>query len=65
VRVLARLDREDPVRRRVARCGHTERTRAAAARLRAVRCDRRRAHDVAARMDRRLAQLGLPLHVGA
>ena len=53
------------LRRRLARPGATLVDHAEGAHLRAHRRDRGRAHDVAARVDRRRAQLGLPLLLAA
>src|SRR5262249_37186321 len=64
-RLLAALGGPRAVRGAVARAGPAERTRPQAARLRALRCDRRRADDVAARATRRRPELGLSLRLAA
>ena len=64
-RLLAALGRAACVRRPVARCRDPQRAGAQAALLRALRGDRGGGDRVAARGDRRRAQLGLPLLLGA
>ena len=64
-RLLAKLGRAARVRRPVARCRDPQRTRAQAALPRPFRGDRGGGDHVAARGDRRRAQLGLPLLLGA
>ena len=63
VAVLAQMARALPLPRPLARDGAPLRAHAEAPDLRADRRARGRADDVAARADRRRAQLGLPLHV--